>query len=188
MRDLIVTENITLDGVIDTAGGWFNPVGGDAGVDQSDLIAALGEQMAAADAFLVGRVTFEEMRGYWPYQTDDTTGVADYLNTVRKYVVSSTLQNPRWQNTTVLRGELRQEIESLKSQPGKDIVTTGSMTLVHALIAAGLVDEYRLFVYPVVLGHGTRLFTETVDGMGTLRMVETRLFNSGVVLLRYRVV
>jgi dihydrofolate reductase len=89
MRDLIVTENITLDGVIDASEGWFS-VADDAEVDQSDLVAALREQSEAADAVLFGRVTFEEMRGYWPKQTDDTTGVSDYLNRVTKYVVSST--------------------------------------------------------------------------------------------------
>ena len=85
MRDLVVTENITIDGVIDAAEGWFS-VTDDPAVDQSDLREALGEQSAAADAVLFGRVTFEEMRGYWPAQTDDTTGVTDYLNRVSKYV------------------------------------------------------------------------------------------------------
>ncbi len=85
MRDLIITENITLDGVIDAAEGWFAPAG-DEDVDQSDIIAALAEQREAADAFLVGRTTFEEMRGYWPHQTDDPTGITDYLNRVSKYV------------------------------------------------------------------------------------------------------
>lgn len=184
MRDLIVTENITLDGVIDATGGWFG-VGNDMGVDQSDLVAALGEHIAAADAFLVGRVTFEDMRGYWPEQTGDTTGVHDYLNRVSKYVVSSTLREPEWEHTTVLRGPLKDEIEALKARPGKDIVTTGSITLVHALIDAGLVDEYRLFVYPVVLGGGERLFAAGTE-IPRLRLVETRPFRSGVVLLRYR--
>ncbi|WP_326808367.1 dihydrofolate reductase family protein [Streptomyces sp. NBC_01775] len=190
MRDLVITENITLDGVIDAAGGWFAPAdaaGADsAQPDTSDLTAALGEQMAGADAFLVGRRTFEDMRGYWPRQTDDTTGVADYLSTVRKYVVSRTLGDPGWQNTTVLPGDPGEEIAALKRAPGGDIVTTGSITLVHELIAAGLVDEFRLFVYPVVIGPGARLFTDRTKGPGTLRLVETRPFVSGVVLLRYR--
>ncbi|HEY0454200.1 dihydrofolate reductase family protein [Actinophytocola sp.] len=184
MRELIVTENITLDGVIDAAAGWFAPAGA-AGVDQSDVIAAIAEHRAAADGFLVGRVTFEQLRGYWPKQTDDRTGVAGYLDTVAKYVVSSTLDDPRWANTTVLRGPLAEEILALKSAPGKDIVTTGSLRLVRALIAAGSVDEYRLFVYPVVVGRGQRLF-EDATGVGGLRLVETRPFRSGVVLLRYR--
>src|SRR6476620_845711 len=136
MRDLIVTENITLDGVIDATGGWFAPAGDDAEVDQSDVEAALREQSEAADALLLGRTTFEDMRGYWPLQTDDTTGITDYLNKVSKYVISATLQNPAWEHTTVLRGALIDEISALKSRPGRDIVTTGSMTLVSDLIAA----------------------------------------------------
>ena len=101
MRDLVVTENITLDGVIDASEGWFSVVD-DPEVDQSDLQATLREQAEAADAVLFGRVTFEEMRGYWPQQTDDTTGVTDYLNRVNKYVVSGTVGDPQWEPTTVL--------------------------------------------------------------------------------------
>ena len=185
MRDLVVTENITLDGVIDASAGWFSVVD-DPEVDQSDLLAALTEQSEAADAVLFGRVTFEEMRGYWPRQTDDTTGVTDYLNRVAKYVVSATLGDPEWQPTTVLPVDGFQDtIRALKAEPGADIVTTGSITLVHALIAAGLVDEYRLFVYPVVLGRERRLFTDGTE-VPRLRLVETRPFRSGVALLRYR--
>ncbi|WP_236700502.1 dihydrofolate reductase family protein [Allosalinactinospora lopnorensis] len=184
MRDLIVTENSTLDGVIDATGNWFSAAD-DAEADQSDVVAALREQSEAADAVVFGWVTFEEMRGYWPKQTDDTTGVAHYLNRVAKYVFSSTMRDPEWEHTTVLRGALRDEIRALKSKPGKDIVTTGSITLVHGLIAAGLVDEYRLFVYPVVLGRGERLFADATE-IPTLRLVETRPFRSGIVLLRYR--
>jgi dihydrofolate reductase len=184
MRDLIITENITLDGVIDATEGWFTPAGAED-VDQSDIIAALAEQRDAADAFLVGRRTFEEMRGYWPRQTDDTTGVAEYLDHVSKYVVSTTLEDPGWDRTTVLRGPLGTEVEALKRAPGADIVVTGSITLVGDLIAAGLVDEYRLFVYPVVLGRGRRLFDDAT-GMPRLRLVDARPFRSGIVLLRYR--
>ena len=131
MRDLIVTENITLDGVIDATEGWFNPAGDEGEVDQSDVEAALRRQSEAADALLLGRVTFEDMRGYWPLQTDDTTGITDYLNEVSKYVVSGTLQDPDWQHTTVLRGAFIDEIRELKAKAGRDIVTTGSVTLVE---------------------------------------------------------
>jgi dihydrofolate reductase len=185
VRDLVVTENITLDGVIDASEGWF-AVADEPGVDQSDLLEVLSEQSAAADAVLFGRVTFEEMRGYWPAQTDDTTGVTDYLNRVRKYVVSGTLEDPEWEPTTVLPADRFEDaIRALKTEPGRDIVVTGSITLVHAVIGAGLVDEYRLFVYPVVLGRGRRLFEGGARVPG-LRLVETRPFRSGVVLLRYR--
>lgn len=181
MRDLIVTENITLDGVIEAA-AWFN-VANAEGVDQSDITEALHAHMASSDAVLFGRVTFEQMRGYWPNQTDDTSGVTDHLNKATKYVVSSTLDDPGWANTVILRSP--DELHRVKDQPGKDIVATGSIQLVHALIAADLVDEYRLFSYPAVEETGERLFAGAAR-IPALRLVETRPFNSGVVLLRYR--
>ena len=180
MRKLVVTENITLDGVIDMAAGWFDPLNED--VDQSDITAANTEHMEAADALLVGRNTFESFRGFWPKQTDDPTGVSDYLNAVSKYVVSSSLGDPGWENSTVLRGPLVDEVQALKQAPGRDVIATGSTQLVHALIAAALVDEFRLFVFPVVVGRGARLF-ESADI--ELRLLETRQFVSGAVLLRY---
>ena len=181
MRKLVVTENITLDGVIDASEGWFSPAG-DEEVDQSDIIAALREQQENADAVLFGRVTFEEMRGYWPHQTDDETGVSEYLNRVSKYVVSSTMTDPQWDGSTVLSGE--DEVRRLKEAPGRDIVATGSIRLVHSLIAAGLVDEYRLFTYPVVVGRGARLF-EDATNVPRLALAGSQAFNSGVVLTRY---
>ncbi len=185
MRDLIVTENITLDGVIDAAEGWFEPSDDDEDDDLSDVVDAIRVQRDAADAVLFGRVTFEQMRGYWPQLTDDTTGIADYLNKVTKHVVSSNMEDPEWENTDVLRGPLREEIAALKAQQGGDIVATGSMSVVTQLIALGLVDEYRLFVYPVVLGRGRRLFEDATD-VPKLRLVENQPFRSGIVLQRYR--
>lgn len=179
-RKLVITENITLDGVIDMSGGWFDPSSGDA--DQADLAAATAEHSAAADALLVGRNTFEAFRGFWPQQTDDTTGVSAYLDGVAKYVVSRTIGDPGWANTTVLRGPLVEEVQRLKDTPGRDIVATGSTRLVHALIAADLVDEFRLFVFPVVVGTGARLFE---SARPALRLLEARPFASGAVLLRY---
>jgi dihydrofolate reductase len=184
MRELIVTQNITLDGVIDAAEGWFDPAGEEA-VDQSDVIAAIREQSAGSDALLVGRVTFEQLRGYWPLQDDDATGVRDHLNQVNKHVVSTTLRDPAWERSTVLRGPLLDAVRALKAQPGKDIVATGSMSLMPELVAGGVVDEYRLFVYPVVLGRGRRLFADATT-VPRLRLAEARPFRSGIVLLRYR--
>jgi dihydrofolate reductase len=184
MRELILTQNITLDGVIDAAEGWFDPAS-EQGVDQSDVIKAIGEEMATTDALLVGRVTFEQLRGYWPLQLDDVTGVRDHLNEVDKYVLSETLQDPAWERSTVLRGPLLEEVRELKAQPGKGIVVTGSMSLMPELIAGGVVDEYRLFVYPVVLGCGRRLFADATS-VPRLQLAETRPFRSGIVLLRYR--
>ena len=157
---------------------------GEDHVDQSDLNAAIREQAAAADAVLLGRVTFEEMRGYWPLQTNDETGVTEYLNNVEKYVVSSTMKDPEWQRSTVLSGDIADKVRELKDQRGKDIVVTGSITMVHELITRGLVDEFRLFIYPVVIGHGSRLF-EDATSVGKLRLVDCRPFRSGVVLTRY---
>jgi dihydrofolate reductase len=183
MRKLVVTENITLDGVIDASEGWFAPAGAEE-VDQSDINEALREQAEAADALLLGRVTFEEFRGYWPLQTDDETGVTEYLNNVSKYVVSSTMEDPGWERSTVLSGDLEANVRELKGKSGKDIVVTGSITLVHELIPLGLVDEYRLFVYPVVLGRGARLF-EDATNVPKLKLVDSRPFRSEVVLTSY---
>jgi dihydrofolate reductase len=184
-RKLVVTENMTVDGVIDAAGDWFSPAG-DTDVDLSDLEAALREQMAAQDAILLGRITFEAFREYWPKQTEDTTGVTAHLNGVQKYVISSTLQDPRWENTRVLRGDPVAEARALKEQPGGEIGVTGSISVVWKLIEAGLVDELRLFVYPTILGQGRRLL-QSKPVQPTLQLVDATPFRSGVVLLTYRV-
>jgi dihydrofolate reductase len=178
VRDLIVTENVTLEGVVEASEGWFTPYQGD------DIGAVNRAHMAAADAVLLGRVTYEEFAGFWPLQTADTTGVTDYLNRTAKYVVSSSLTKADWQNTTILRGPIAEEIAALKRLPGKDIVATGSITLVRALLRAGLVDVYRLFIHPLVLGRGRRIFGDGFDR--PLRLAETQTFQSGVVLLTYR--
>ncbi|MGY1810303.1 dihydrofolate reductase family protein [Blastococcus sp. SYSU D00669] len=183
MRTLAITQNATVDGSIEMLGDWFDPS------DQSgtaDLLEEVRRQDDRADAFLVGRRTFEDLRGYWPAQTDDPTGITDYLNRVQKYVVSSTLTDPGWEPTTVLSGDPVEEVAALKEQPGQDIVVTGSITLCHALVGAGLVDEYRLFTYPAVQGRGRRLFPEGAP-VPALRLVESRSFRNGVVYSRYAV-
>ena len=123
------------------------------------------------------------MRGYWPEQTEDPTGVTAYLNDVPKYVVSSMINDPQWQNTTVLSRDPIQQVRELKEQQGQDIVITGSISLCHTLIEAGLVDEYRLFVYPVVQGRGRRLFPDGFE-LAKLRLLESRAF-AHIVYLRY---
>ncbi len=185
MRKLAITQNTTVDGAVEMLDDWFSPQG-QAGVDDSDLVEEIHRQDERADALLLGRQTFEDFRGYWPLQADDVTGVRDHLNRVDKYVVSGTLGDPGWEPTTVLPGHgFEDQLRALKASRGRDIVTTGSITLVHALIGAGLVDEYRLFVYPVVLGRGRRLFPDGTE-VPALRLAEARPFRSGVVLLRYR--
>ena len=183
MRTLAITQNITVDGAIEMLGDWFDPQ--DQGdVDRSDLLEELHRQGDEADAFLVGRQTFEDLRGYWPDQTDDTTGVSDYLNQVQKYVVSSTMTDPQWSNSTVLAGDPIEEVRALKEQDGLGIVVTGSITLCHALIRVGLVDEYRLFVYPVVQGRGRRLFLDGYE-VPRLTLLDARRFRSGITYSRY---
>jgi dihydrofolate reductase len=164
MRDLVVTENITLDGVVDASEGWFAPSDADAD-GTADELAVQREHMADADAVLLGRV--------------------NYQNRTTKYVVSSSLEAPTWQNTVILRGPPADEAAALKQRPGKAIVATGSVRLVRELMWAGLVDEYRLFVHPVVLGRGRRLFEEAT-AMPALRLAQALPFRSGVVLMRYR--
>jgi dihydrofolate reductase len=181
MARIVVTENITLDGVIEADGGWFAPAGR-ADVDESDQIAVVQEQMTSSGGFLAGRVTFEQMRSFWPRQADDGTGVSAHLDRVAKYVVSTTLTDPGWASSTVLPDLAA--VAELRGRPGGDVVTTGSITLVHDLVRQGLVDEYRLFVFPVVLGRGRRLFPDG-SGLPALRLLESRPFRSGVVLLRY---
>ena len=181
MRTLAITQNITVDGAIEMLGDWFTPQGQG---DQSDLVEEIHRQDAEADAFLCGRQTFTDLRGYWRDLTDDPSGVSDYLNRVEKYVVSSTLEDPEWDHTTILRGDPVERVRELKGQPGKDIVLTGSITLAHTLIAAGLVDEYRFFVYPVVQGRGRRLYPDGWEAP-TLRTLTSRTFRSGVSYLAY---
>ncbi|MGY1602074.1 dihydrofolate reductase family protein [Geodermatophilus sp. SYSU D00815] len=183
MRTLAITQNVTVDGSIEMLGDWFAP---SDQTDTSDLLAEVRRQDSTADAFLVGRRTFEDLRGYWPAQTDDPTGITDYLNRVQKYVVSSTLTDPGWEPTTVLSGDPVEQVRALKQLPGQDVVVTGSITLCHALIRAGLVDEYRLFTYPAVQGRGRRLFPDGVE-LPALRLVETASFRNGVTYTRYAV-
>jgi dihydrofolate reductase len=184
MSTIVVTENVLLDGVIEQVSDWFAPAG-NANADDSDIVATLREHIDAQAALLLGRKTFEAFRGYWPAQTDDRTGIAAHLNRVPKYVVSSTLEKPGWANTTGLRGELADEVRALRSRVSGEIGVTGSIMLVHDLIAAGLVDEYRLFVYPIVVGRGRRLF-EDAKNVPKLQLIAAKSYHSGVVLLIYR--
>lgn len=183
MRTLAVTQNITVDGSVEMLDDWFDPQG-QGGPGNADLLTELHRQDADADGFLVGRRTFEDLRGYWPLQTDDPTGITEYLDRVQKYVVSATVTDPHWQNTTIISADPIGRIRALKEQPGRDIVVTGSITLCHALIEAGLVDEYRLFVYPVVQGRGRRLFPGGFRAP-RLTLVEAKAFDGGITYSRY---
>jgi dihydrofolate reductase len=180
MRTLAITQNITLDGSIEMLGDWFDP----QGQNSADLLEEIHRQDELADAFLTGRQTFEDLRSYWPEQQDDPTGITAYLNQVQKYVVSSTLTEPGWEPTTVLSGDPVPQVRALKEQAGQDIVVTGSITLCHTLIEAGLVDEYRLFTYPAVQGRGRRLFPDGHE-MPRLRLLDAKAFGNGVAFATY---
>lgn len=173
MRTLAVTQNITLDGRIDMIGDWFDDQASDPA-----LRAENARQMAAADALLVGRETFESFRGHWRDLEGDTTGVSDYLNRVDKFVVSSTLGDPGWDGTTVLGEDWLERTARLRAGDGGDIVCTGSVTLVHALFEADLVDELRLFQYPVVQGEGRRLFPDGWTSRA-LALAEAEVYGTG---------
>lgn len=182
MRTLAVTQNITLDGVIDMAEGWAQ-ISSRVADDAGEQTEALQQQAAASDAFLTGRVTFEQMRSSWPTFDDDETGNTTHLNQVAKYVVSSTMTDPQWRNSTVLRSV--DDVVALKQAEGRDIVVTGSIRLTHTLIERDLVDEFRLFVWPAIVGHGARLFEGTAT-VPALSLVASRAFPTGVVLNVYR--
>jgi dihydrofolate reductase len=179
MGTLAITQNITVDGSVELLGDWFDPSSQDP-----DLLAEIDRQSAQEEALLLGRQTFEDLRSYWPNQHDDRTGIAGHLDRVAKYVVSSTLTEPRWTRTSVLGADWLDRVAALKQATGGDIVVTGSISLCAALIAAGQVDEYRLFQYPAVQGRGRRLFPDD-GGALQLALRDARTFPSGVVLLTY---
>jgi dihydrofolate reductase len=185
MGRIVVTEFVSLDGVMEdpggsenfAQGGWsFKISRGDEG-DKFKL-----DETFASEALLLGRVTYEGFAEAWPSRDGE---FADKFNNMPKYVVSSTLGDPEWNNTTVLRGDLVEEVEKLKREQDGDIVVHGSARLVQTLIEHDLVDELRLMVYPVVLGGGKRLFGETSDKK-PLRLVESKVVGDGVSILIYR--
>ena len=177
-RRLVVTENISANGVVEFVDDWFDPA--DQG-DADDLFAVMHDQMASEEALLLGRKTFEDFRGYWPLQTDDASGITAHLNRVPKYVASSTMTDPAWSNSTVLSGRLEDEVAALKAHgDGGDLGVTGSISVVHALMRADLVDEYRLFVYPVLSSRGRNLMPGCLAAQG-LTLTGCTSFRSGVV-------
>ena len=165
MGKIIISENVSLNGVVqDPAGdegfrhgGWVGRIG-DRGRDEAARVAL--EEALGTEAMLLGRRSYEFLAARWPSRTGE---FADRMNSKAKYVVSSTLHDPAWTNTTVLRGEVVDEASALKQQLAGDIVVAGSFQLVHTLLEHDLVDELRLMIYPVVLGAGARLFGETSD-------------------------
>lgn len=178
MRPLVLTQNITADGAIEMLDDWFDPTD-----DPPDMHAISRRDSAACDAILLGRETFEAFRGFWPAQVDDTTGITDELDALEKYVVSTTMTDPAWQNSTIIASDPVAAVRALKARDGRGISLTGSIRLCHALIAAGLVDEYCLWTYPYVQGRGRRLFPE--GHREQLQLLEHLRFDSGVTYTRW---
>lgn len=192
MGKIVVSEFISLDGVIQAPGGadedtegGFSHGGWTMPYWHDDIGAAFGEAMSATDAFLLGRKTWQIHGGaFEPMDEGDPFG--DMMNAMPKYVVSTTLTTASaWRNSTLIKGNVAEEVRALKEQSGKNITIDGSSVLVHTLAQHDLVDEYHLLVYPLVLGNGKKLFAE---GMPiNLRLIESRAIPSGVMLLRYTV-
>jgi dihydrofolate reductase len=190
MRRVIVTNHVTLDGVMQSPsgpdedprddfahGGWAAPYGDEV------LGSVMAEEMAKAPDLLFGRRTYEHFAAFWPKQTDNP--FTPVLDRAQKYVASTTLREPLpWVNSTLLEGDAADAVAALKAQPGKDLVILGSGALIHSLMRRSLIDEYLLTIYPLVLGSGRRLFPDQ-GTFASLRLVDSRPTTTGVIIARY---
>jgi dihydrofolate reductase len=182
MRKVILSMMITLDGFYEGLNhdiDWHN-------VDD-EFNEFSNEQINSIDLMLFGRVTYELMAGYWPTpaaRTDDPI-IAYKMNESPKIVFSNTLKNAAWSNTRLVKGNAVDEVKKLKQQPGKDMIIFGSGKLVSSLAQAGLMDEYRLFIAPVILGKGNSVFSDVRDRLN-VKLISTRIFRNGNVLLSYQ--
>jgi dihydrofolate reductase len=183
MGRVIVTEFVSLDGVMEAPGGEAGYAHSGWTMDFADggQYGYKLDEVLAADVLLLGRVTYEGFAAAWPEQTDEA-GFADKMNAMPKYVVSTTLDEANWENSTLLRS--LDEVEQLKSSLAGEILVAGSRTLVHGLLERDLVDELRLMVFPVILGSGRRIFPETPDKQ-IFELADTRVYDSGVVVHAY---
>jgi len=190
LRNIVVSPPfVTLDGVMQAPGepdeiqhgGWMIPYVSEETLQQTF------EEYLASDALLMGRVTYHRLAAAWPTNTDEglPKGFAAHMNSMRKYVMSKTLDFVAWNNTRVLHGDLAQEIARLKQEGDRDIIVIGSCELVCSLTQLHLVDEYRLMIPPVVIGNGKRLFRDGT-AMKTLKLRETKTFKNGVIVLSYQ--
>lgn len=192
MMKVTVTTFMTLDGVVQgpggpeedpsggfEQGGWLVPYA------DEDMGRFVADWFALADAFLLGRRTYEIFSAYWPRVIDEQDPVASRLNKLPKYVASKTLDRVEWNNSTLLKGDVPEEVARLKREPGRELQVHGSGNLVQTLMANDLVDEYRLWFYPVVLGSGRRIFTEG-SAPTALKLIDTRTTSTGVVIHSYQ--
>ena len=189
MGKIVVSANVTLDGVVQDPtgeegfrhGGWFAQVESN---DREGFARCALDEALGAEAFLVGRRTYEYLASRWPSRSGE---LADRLNGMPKYVLSATLHDPAWNNTTVITGSAEREVARLRRQVRGEIVVPGSRTLVRTLIDRHLVDELRLLVYPFLLGAGERLFGATNDKL-RLHLLDSRTVGDGLAYLTYEVV
>jgi dihydrofolate reductase len=184
MRKVVLSNLVSLDGYMAGPGGdieWFSSL------PDKEFEAYAVKTLSSIDTILFGRVTYELMAGYWPTakpEADDPR-IIEAMNELPKIVFSRTLKSVDWNNSRLVNGDVAREVAKLKAQAGKDMVIYGSGSLVSALAPAGMIDEYRIFVAPVVLGSGKPLFRDVANRF-SLKLLESRSFGAGLVLLRYR--
>lgn len=178
MGRIVVSEFLSLDGVMATPQNWHFPF------ISPDMMAAVAAHIHESEALLLGRTTYEEFAAAWPLQRNNEHGIADKLNAMPKYVVSSTLKAVSWNNSSLIQGDVTQQVRALKQQLSGIISVQGSAMLVQTLESAGLIDEYRLMVHPMLVGQGKRLFAERVQPT-RWNLSEHVAFEAGVVLLTY---
>ncbi len=177
MRKVVAGLFISLDGVIESPEKWqFEHF-------DDDMMAALQSHIASEDTVLLGRVTYQEWAAYWPTSTDEP--YASHINNTPKYVVSTTLKEVDWKNSTLIKGSLSDAISKLKQQPGKNIGVAGSPTLVRSMVQDDLLDELMLMVHPVVVGRGKRLF-KNGNGLKRFKLVGSKTTSTGVAILTYQ--
>jgi len=182
MRKLIVSAWITLDGIFDAdlMQQWYAPF------DSESRQNYTRDGILACDALMFGRVTYEMLAPYWSAQKNNEMGVADKLNNAPKYVISSSLKKTDWNNSTIIRENLVEEITRLKQQPGREIQIEGSATLVQSLMELDLIDEYRFLVHPIIMGTGKSFYKAGMQTKG-LKLVKTEPLDKGVIALYYEV-
>ncbi len=189
MRKLVVTTFITLDGVMQAPGGpEEDPTGGFTYGGWlfnywDDMMGqVMGEFMAKPSELLLGRKTYEIFAAYWPYIKEDPT--ADKLNSVRKYVISRTLDEASWNNSTLVTGDVEQAVRNLKEQKGPEIQVHGSGNLIQTLLKHDLIDEFRLWIFPITIGKGKRLFGEGTQP-ASLKLIDSKTSTTGVIIATY---